>query len=196
MQTGTLRPSGGSSIFSGSREKRDPYTRSELFACLEALLLERLENDATPHLDLESVSAELVAGTPARCKATLAARGECVFRDLLTDLQADRRFVVDTKLGTVRRARAVEEVSDSEEFVTVSDDDSVSPLVAALPDPPSCSGLLSRPAGLPLPECSSVTPSPGRAKGVAFSGTAGSGGGSRRGVDYSRWDRIGEEDSD
>ena len=192
MQTGTLRPSGGSSIFSGSREKRDPYTRSELFACLEALLLERLENDATPHLDLESVSAELVAGTPARCKATLATRGECVFRDLLTDLQADRRFVVDTKLGTVRRARAV--VSDSEEFVTVSD--SVSPLVTALPDPPSCSGLLSRPAGLPLSECSSVTPSPGRAKGVAFSGTAGSGCGSRRGVDYSRWDRIGEEDSD
>jgi hypothetical protein len=192
MQTGTLRNC-GSSIFSGSREKRDPYTRSELFACLEALLLERLENDATPHLDLESVSAELVAGTPARCKATLAARGECVFRDLLTDLQADRRFVVDTKLGTVRRARAV--VSDSEEFVT-DDDDSVSPLVTALPDPPSCSGLLSRPAGLPLSECSSVTPSPGRAKGVAFSGTAGSWCGSRRGVDYSRWDRIGEEDSD
>ena len=198
MQMGTLRPLGASSIISGSREtQRDPYTRSELFARLEVLLLERLESDAT--LLLESVSVELVAGTPvnlARCKATLAARGESVFRDLLTDLQANRRFVVDTKLGTVRRARAVEEVSDSEEFVTVSDDDSVSPLVAALPDPPSCSGLLSRPAGLPLPECSSVTPSPGRAKGVAFSGTAGSGGGSRRGVDYSRWDRIGEEDSD
>ena len=195
MQMGTLRPLGASSIISGSREtQRDPYTRSELFARLEALLLERLESDATPHgLHLESVSVELVAGTPvnlARCKATLAARGESVFRDLLTDLQANRRFVVDTKLGTVRRAR--------EESITVSEDESVPPLVAALPDPPSCSGLLSRPARLPLSDCSSVTPSLPRACAMSVaSGTArGSRGGSRLGFDYSRWDRIGEDDSD
>ena len=192
MQMGTLRPLGASSIISGSREtQRDPYTRSELFARLEVLLLERLESDAT--LLLESVSVELVAGTPvnlARCKATLAARGESVFRDLLTDLQANRRFVVDTKLGTVRRAR--------EESVTVSEDVSVPPLVAALPDPPSCSGLLSRPARLPLSDCSSVTPSLPRACAMSVaSGTArGSRGGSRLGFDYSRWDRIGEDDSD
>ena len=192
MQMGTSRPLGASSIISGSREtQRDPYTRSELFARLEVLLLERLESDAT--LLLESVSVELVAGTPvnlARCKATLAARGESVFRDLLTDLQANRRFVVDTKLGTVRRAR--------EESITVSEDESVPPLVAALPDPPSCSGLLPRPAHLPLSDCSSVTPSLPRACAMSVaSGTArGSRGGSRLGFDYSRWDRIGEDDSD
>ena len=158
------------------------------------------------HLDLESVSEQLVMhGTTsrARAKATLEFRGCRAFHELLMDLKADSRFEVDEIKGSVRRAPRSDlklldadsdqgEATDSDAVFSdaVDSDEGGGAEVCNAP-------LVDVQAGSTrgLPVCAGGNASPhARANCGSTPGTTSEV--RTRTIDYSKWDRFCDDDSD